>query len=336
MKAVVYRQKKGLVVEEVAAPAVGSGQALVAIRAVGVCGSDLFFFKNGLMKDGYILGHECAGEIAALGDGMPGWSVGDRVIIRCAGCGKCPACARGEENLCPARRGVGVINYPGAFAEYALADEDMLIRMPEGLDFRLAAMAEPLATALHGIRVSGWRDGAPAMVIGAGPIGLCAVLLLKSMNASPLIVMEPSAERTAMAAAMGADVTLAPGEKGLSARVSAATGGWGVDFIYDCAGVGAAIEQAFQFASRGGRVTTISVTSQPISVFPLLFMQKQLSYHGSFANTQAECRECLELMASGVIEPMSMITDEIGLDELPGKFDALGGEKRMVKVMVVL
>ncbi|MFH1539425.1 MAG: alcohol dehydrogenase catalytic domain-containing protein [bacterium] len=334
MKAVVYRREKGLVFEDVPTPEPSPNQALVRIRNVGVCGSDLFFYNKGMLNDGYIMGHECSGVIAETGSELEGFKEGDRVIVRCAGCGKCPPCLRGEENLCPKRRCVGILERPGAFAEYVVADSDMLIPMPDGLTFEQAALAEPLATALHGIRVSGFTPGSSALVVGAGPIGLCAIILLQNMNASPLMATEVSEERLALAKKLGAAPALSPNKDNIPRAVSDATGGLGPDFIYDCAGVAPAIEQSFRMVAKGGRVTTISVCSQPLTVLPLLFMQRQIHYIGSFTNTQAECRECMRLMAKGEIDPLPLITDRISLEQLPEKFAELNERKNMIKLMV--
>lgn len=334
MKALVFTHKAGLEVKEVPAPTPGAGQVVLRISNCGICGSDLFLYKSGGLRDGAIMGHEFSGVVESVGEGVPGVSVGDRIIARPWGCGECSWCKKGMENICARRRTMGLGRRDGGFAEFLVADRDMIIHVPERLGLDLASMADQFGSALHGMRTIGFQPGENALVMGAGPIGLCAVMLLKHAGAGKIIVSEVIEERAALAERFGADEVVSPVKQPLASALGKLLGGENLDCILECAGNAAATQQAIQIAPAGCRISLVGMCTSPVTFIPFAVFQKHLTIVGSFGNTQAECRECMDIMASGAIPARELITRKVPMEELPAAFDELMKSKTQIKIMM--
>lgn len=334
MKALVYTGKEGLSVKEIDAPVAGPGRAVLRIRNCGICGSDLFLLKSGGFPDGAVPGHEFSGVIEELGPGVEGFSVGELAIARPAGCGECKWCAKKMENICVRRRALGFGQRKGGFSEFLLADADMLIRVPDGLSSELAALTDQFATALHGMKVVNFQPGENVLVTGAGPIGLCAIMLLKHAGAGKIIVSEVNPDRVEIAKRLGADEVLSPIEKGFVSAVNKSFGDAGMDIIIECSGTAEATQQAIQISPVGCRISLVGMCVKPVTFIPFAVFQKHLTIIGSFGNSQTECREVLDIMASGSIPAGDIISRRVTLDELPEVFAQLMKAKDELKVMM--
>ena len=191
MKAVAYRQSRGLTVEDVQMPAAGDDFIVVKVANTGFCGSDHSLIESGLLADGTILGHETSGIVAEIGKKTEGLSEGMKIITRPTFCGSCRECRMGMPHLCSGgRRTIGIGDLPGGFAEYLKIYPQMAIPVPDGVDSQNAALAEPFAVALHGIKTAG-STGGSVLVMGGGAIGLAAIKLLKILGYGPIALSEP-------------------------------------------------------------------------------------------------------------------------------------------------
>lgn len=334
MKALVYTDKSGLVVKEVPTPEAAPGRIRMKIKNCGICGSDLFFVNSGGLRDGTIIGHEFSGIVDQVGLGVSGISVGDRVIARPTGCGQCRNCAAGMENICPERKSIGLGNTPGGFAEYLVVDQDMVIPVPENLGLDQASMADQLGSALHGIRICDFKAGEKVLVTGAGPIGLCAVMLLKYLGASKVVVSEMVEKRAGLAMNFGADAVVSPGKKSLSSHIDDHFGKEGPDCIIECTGAPGGLLDVIQCSRVGCRISLVGMCMQPVSILPFAIFQKHLSIFGSFGNTQKECIECMNIMASGKIPSEKLITKKVPIDGLPHEFATIKKDLDQLKVMM--
>lgn len=334
MKAIVCSAKEGLVLRELPDPAPGPGEVLLRIRNCGICGSDLFLYKNGILRDGLVMGHELSGIVESVGAGIGGISPGDRVIARPQGCKTCKWCRAGLENLCTQRRAIGLGARPGGFAELLLADEDMIIPVPDACPLDQACMADQFGSALHGLHCVDFKAGETALVTGAGPIGLSAVMLLRNKGASKIVVAEPGENRAALAVELGADATFSPATKSMSAGVREHFGADGPDCIFECSGATPALEAAIQVAPFGGRIALVGMASAPAKFIPMVVFQKHLLIVGCFGNTQAECRESMDIMASGTIPSDRIITKKVGIEQVPAAFDELIKSKDQIKIVM--
>lgn len=340
MHAAVYRKEiQGLRIEEVPEPEVGPGEVKVRVHYASVCGSDLFLLTSGRIPDGTVLGHEMSGVVEDLGEGVEGLSLGQSVIVRPVGCGFCPACQRGEENLCPKRLAIGLGAMPGAFAERLVVPQDMAIKVPAGLDLSLACLAEPLATALHGIRLGGIVGEDKVLILGAGGVGLCAVAMLRALGVKEILVSEPEKGRRQRASALGASYVVDPESQSLEEAVARCSKGRGVTAVLECSGDVEALQSAMGVVASGGKVVLIGLVKGSVEWAPAVAMLRQIRIQGSFANTQAECRECLDMLANGRLDVREMIEGVIGLEGLPARVGELlhspGKGKVLIRVMGV-
>jgi 2-desacetyl-2-hydroxyethyl bacteriochlorophyllide A dehydrogenase len=332
MKAVTFRTGKGLVYEEVPGYKVGPGEVLVRVANTGFCGSDHSLVKEGLCQDGYILGHEISATVVEKGADSQGPDLGTRVCIRGTFCGKCPNCLREKPHMCTSnRRTTGIGDLPGGFAEYVKVFPQMLIPIPAGVDSKNAALAEPFASALHGIRQTGEGSGS-ALVMGGGPIGLCAVRLLRILGHSPVVVIEPVESKREIALKYGADRVFHPTD---SNEAIAAVAGGGYDRIFECSGVVANIGRAINLAGVFGQVCIISMMFQPVVIpEPYKFNFKELRLTASIYNTHQENIECLNWMAAGEIDAGPLITDCEPLEKLPELYRTRIDTGKAIKVLL--
>lgn len=317
IKAVVFRKAaRSLKVESLPKPVPGSEGVLVRVSYASVCGSDLFLIQSGQLPDGTILGHEMSGTVEAVGERVQHLRPGQPVIVRPMGCGTCGPCTRGEENLCPRRLAIGLGALPGAFAQHLVVPQGMIIPVPEGLDLKIASLAEPLATALHAVRVSQIDTQERVVVLGAGGIGLCCVAILRALGVRNILVSEPNRGRRKRAEQLGASV-VDPEAQDLRGAVEGWTKGAEITSVIECAGKTQTLMEALAVVSPGGKVVIVGLVKGTVEWVPSLTMLKQIRIQGSFANTQAECRECLELLAEGKLNVEPIIERVIPLGELP-------------------
>ncbi|MBU2551108.1 MAG: alcohol dehydrogenase catalytic domain-containing protein [Proteobacteria bacterium] len=334
MQAVVFRKERGLVFEDVIRPDLEPDQVLVRVADTGFCGSDHTLVQSGNLPDGYILGHETSGTIVETGRDAREAVPGTRVIIRPTWCGTCLDCRSGRPYFCQNnRRSIGIGDLPGAFAEYIRVYPSMLIEVPEGVDSRNAALAEAFAASLHAVAVTGKKGGA-VLVIGGGTIGLALVRLLKILDFGPVALSEPVLEKRELALGFGADAVIDPLTENLGLRVFETTNGTGFETVFECSGVPACVQAALDAAARGGTVCVVSVISRPVEIPPILLNFKEVWLTGSYSNTHEENRRVLGWMAEGRLDGRPLITDLIGLEELPEVYRDRIDTGRAIKVML--
>ena len=320
MKAVVFRQARGLVYEEVPDCRVAADEVLVRVANTGFCGSDHSLVAGGLVPDGYILGHEISGVVVEKGAAANGPPVGTKVCIRPTYCGQCANCLGGKPHLCRVqRRTAGIGDLPGGFAEYVKVYPQMLIPVPPGVDSRNAALAEAFAAALHAINCTGDKTGC-ALVMGGGPIGLCAVRLLKILGYGPIVLFEPIKAKREIALLYGADHVFDPGEKDLNQQAMAIVPG-GFHKAFECSGVKANVGRAITLAADGGQVCIVSVIFTPLEIAaPYLINFKEVRLTASISNTHQENIQCLDWMAAGLLDARPLISDDVPLERLPAVY----------------
>lgn len=245
----------------------GPGEVQVRVEAVGVCGSDLHAYNEGAvggMPNVYpmVLGHEPAGVVVKTGSGVTGLAVGDRGALEPAlYCYHCEFCLTGHHNVCANIRFLSNPHHPGFFRERVNLPLKNFQPIPAGMSFAEATLAEPLAIALHSLRLASIRAGETVAVIGAGPIGLMTIAALRVAGASRIWAVEPLAHRRDLALQIGADAALAPAEA--FAEIVRETGQRGVDCAIDCAAGAETTNQAILLARNAGRVALTGIHSMP-------------------------------------------------------------------------
>ncbi|MCP4754661.1 MAG: alcohol dehydrogenase catalytic domain-containing protein [Proteobacteria bacterium] len=334
MKAAVFRQSKGLVIEEIPIPDIDADQVLVKVANTGFCGSDHTILETAGTPDGIVLGHEVSGTVVGMGANVEGVSEGSRVIIRPTYCGKCPGCRMGRPQLCSDnRRSIGIGDLPGGFAEYIKVFPQMLIPIPENVDSRNAALAEAFAVGLHAIKLTGKGDGS-ALVVGGGSIGLTLVKTLKLHGFGPVAVSEPVRNKRDLALEFGADVVVDPLSENLGQRAFEINAGSGFETIFECSGRLEMLPASMDLVSPGGTVCQLSVLYDNVQINPATLMFKEVALMASYGNTHEDNIQCLELMSQGKLDARPLISDLATLDELPRIYRERIHPGKAIKVML--
>jgi len=315
-------------VEERPVPLPGPEEVLIAVERCGICGTDLHLFLDGLGRPGSIGGHEYAGTVAAVGDSVRTWSAGDRVVGGPkASCGRCAACLSGRPVLCDVRPDVTGDGFQGGFAEFVRIHDSQPRRVPEGLDLRTAALAEPLAVALHAITRSGVRAGERALVCGAGPLGLLVVAALRAAGVADVVVSEPRAGRRERAVQVGATSAVEPSQLG-AARMPFDVIADPFDVVIECSGQRPAMEGALGQLRRGGTLVLVGTGGSPPTLDHYRVLLNELVVTGAFNYDADGFEQALALLASGslptdrLIEPTDPPLDGL----LPAMKDLAAGE----------
>lgn len=331
MRAVTFQAPGVVRVEQRPDPALQApGDAIVAVEATGVCGSDLHIYHGRIaIEPGFTIGHEYVGTVLEAGDGVTGVSVGDRVLGAFqVACGECFFCRRGAYHRCASGRtfghGATLGDLQGAQAERLLVPHANLAlrRVPEGMSADVALFAgDVMGTAYHAIVGAGLRAGDSVAVLGLGPVGLCAVQVARAAGAAHVIAVDTVAERLAMAGSFGARaVHLADGDPRAAARE--VTEGRGVDLSVDAVGDPRALELAIRLARNAGRVSVIGVYAERQEVHMGLVWIKGLTLHTGQANVIAHLDPVLAMLDSGVLDPSPLVTRHMSLDDAPEAYAA--------------
>jgi len=338
MAAAVYQSPGVITVEDRPVPRPGPDELVIRVHSCGICGSDIHQLRDGWgFKPGAVAGHEWTGTVAVVGSAVTGWTVGERVVGSASPkCGACRRCREGKPSQCEGRQNAITEHGDGAFAEFILVRAAGVLRLPEGLSARHAALAEPLAVALHGITRSGVVAGDTAMVIGAGPIGALTIAALRAMGVTTITVVEPNEGRRRLASDVGATEVIDPAEletfpawepEKLSSRA--------VHVVLECSGHKSAIESGFHQLRRGGVLVMVGAGIEHPTFDPNRMILNELTVCGSFIYDLDGFERALELLASGSFpNDLFIHPDEVPLDALGETLEALAQGRIAGKVMV--
>jgi L-iditol 2-dehydrogenase len=326
MHAVVYLGSGNLVVKDIDRPEPARGEVLVKVGANTICGTDLRIANGSKSKGVYppvVLGHELAGTIFELGEGVAGYQVGDKVgMTPSVACNACHQCQEGNFNLCAAAQVLGH-DIDGGLAEYFLVPaaavaSGNLIQAPQHLEPEEIALAEPLSCVLHGQTLMGLRTNDVVLVIGGGAIGQLHAQLAKVAGARTVIVSEPVESRRKTALTLGADIVVDPLTEDLATIVSASTGGRGADAVIVCIGVPQLVNSALELARQRGKVSLFAgFPKEPAAQIDAnLIHYKEISVTGSSNSTISEYKTALALISDGRVNVKALVTHRYGLDEI--------------------
>ncbi len=328
MKAAVYHGIGDIRVETVSQPEPAPGQAVLKVGAVGICGTDLRILANGHHRipagTARILGHELAGEIVAVGEGVSGLAVGMRVgIAPNMGCGVCAQCVSGWTNLCRDYTAFG-ISLDGAFAEYMLITAEAIRQgnvtpIPGDTPYPVAALAEPLSCVFNGQEAVNVGPGDVVLVVGAGPIGLMHVMLARLRGARAVMVSELSDSRLEQAAAYGADVLVNPEREDLPEAVREASQGRGADVVIVAAPAPEAQALALEGAACQGRINFFGGLPKDrpharLNVNRIHY--QQLIVTGTTGSNVRQYRACMSLIGAGRLQLDGLASAVLPLDRI--------------------
>ena len=341
MKAAVLVRPGEIELRELPIPSTGDREALVRVRAVGLCGSDVHYYQHGkigpyVVEKPIILGHEAAGEVVAVGREVRGLRVGQRVAIEPgATCGICAYCKSGRYNLCPEVRFLATPPVDGAFCEYIAVREDWLHPVPEDMSFERAALVEPLSVGLHAVRRGEVGTGDTVVIVGMGPIGMFTLLAARKAGAARIIGIDLEPFRLERALRMGATDVVNPRDGDAGEAVRRLTGGRMADVAVETAGSGRAVQTALRLVRRGGKVVLVGLPQEeetplgvPYIVDNEIDIRGVFRYHNTYPTGVA-------IMAERGVDLEPVITDRMTLEETPLAFEKAIREKhRTLKIVI--
>ena len=341
MKALLLTDHNHFAYTDVEDPALEDGQVLVAVKAAGICGSDVHGMdgSTGRRRPPIVMGHEAAGVITEITPGVVGWQVGDRVTFdSTVYCGACEYCRAGRVNLCENRSVLGVscedYRRDGAFAEFVAVPQHILYRLPEALSFARAATVEPVSIAAHATNRTAIRPSDTALVIGTGVIGLLVIQTLRVAGCGRIIAVDLDAGRLALAATLGADETIRADEADTVAEVRHRTGGRGADVVVEAVGLETTFASAVACAAKGGQVTLVGNLSPHVPLALQTVVTRELTLNGSCASC-GEYPACLDLLARGAVRVDPLISATAPLADGAAWFDRLhAAEPGLMKVIL--
>ena len=318
MKAIKIERPGKIDHVEIAKPVPGPGQALIRIITAGICGSDIGAFRgtNTLVSYPRVIGHELAGIIEEIPeDNSKGFKVGDKVIVDpYLYCGHCYPCKIGRTNCCTDLHVLGV-HVDGGMAQYFCHPADMLVKMPDDMDWTDAAMAEPLTISLHGIHRGGLKAGEYCAIIGAGPIGLLAGMIAQAYGAHA-ILLDLVQERLDFAKKLGIEYVINSEKENAIEKVREITGGVMAQQVMECSGANAAIVSALDLVSNAGRITLTGWPPKATLISTDVITRKEVDIRG--ARTSAgEFEEAIELIYTGKVDVSRILTKTVSLKEAP-------------------
>ena len=368
-KALRLHGQNDIRLDEVSRIQCGRSHVRLRIAFCGICGTDLKEFTSGSVfcpKPGethpltgcqspVVLGHEFSGTVVEVGEGVAGVSEGDRVTVipnlndAQFGLPKCFACEKGRSNLCAKTAYYGLNAPSGGFSQEAVVDAANIFVLPESVSLQVGALVEPLSVAWHMVRTSGFKRGQDALVLGAGPIGLGLLLVLKVWGARKVLVSEVLEKRKQQADAFGADEIVDPfqpiGKTNGNAEVinpvvvkarELSASGAGVDVAFDASGFQSTLDAAIAAVQPGGTIFNVAIHAKPLSINPndLGFSEKR--YMGGIGYTKEDFKEVLAALASGSLQADKMITSVVPLvDVIQGAFrNLLDKKENHVKILV--
>ncbi|MEY8355840.1 zinc-binding alcohol dehydrogenase family protein [Lachnospiraceae bacterium 54-53] len=318
MRAIYFKEPRKAACIEVRKPEPEEGQALIKVRAAGICGSDIGAFRgtNPLVSYPRIIGHEVAGEVISVPENnLRGIRPGDHVIVDpYLYCGHCYPCSIGRTNCCTDLKVLGV-HVEGGMSDYMVHPAHMLCKLPPDMPWDIAPMAEPLTIALHSIHRGGLKEGERVAILGAGPIGLLAAMSALVYGAVP-IVIDVVEERLSFARELGVEHTIHSAEEDLVEKMAEYTQGRMAELVMECSGANPAVRSTLDIVSNAGRIT---LTGWPKNETPMptdRITRKEVDIRG--ARTSAmEFEEAIALIHSGRVDAGKLLTRTVGMEEAP-------------------
>jgi L-iditol 2-dehydrogenase len=337
MRVAMYYNNRDVRIQEMPVPRIGPGELLVKVMASGICGSDVMEWYR-IQKAPLVLGHEIAGEVASIGDGVTGFKTGDRVFVsHHIPCNTCHYCLRGYHTACET---LHTTNYdPGGFAEYirvpSLNVDRGVFLLPGGMSFEEGTFIEPLACVIRGQRIAALRPGQCVLVLGSGISGLLHILLARALGAGRIAATDVNEYRLGKALAFGAEAVFHAGED-IPRCLREVNGGRLADLVIVCTGALPAFVQALQAVDRGGTVLCFAPTEPhvhlPVPVND--FWRNEIKLMPSYGSAPLDALEAIELIRAGRVPAAQMITHRLGLEETGLGFQLVAAAGESLKVIV--
>ncbi|MEM1388042.1 MAG: alcohol dehydrogenase catalytic domain-containing protein [Pseudomonadota bacterium] len=335
IQAAFYRGDKTFVVEETEAKAPAAGEVAVRVAYCGICGTDMHVYHGNMdarVGHNRIVGHEMSGVVDALGDGVEGLSVGQKVVVRPLDPDlNCPASKAGYPHISHNLKFLG-LDTDGAMQEIWTVPSHTIHVLPDDMRMDHAALIEPLAVACHDVRLSGLAPGEDTVVIGGGPIGALVALVAREAGGNVLI-SEVNPARLKIAGDMGFDV-VNPAETDIAAFVNARTGNKGADVVFEVSGSQPGVDAMTAVAATRARIVMVAVHAQKPQVDMFQFFWRELKLIGARVYEPEDYEKAIEMLKSGAIPSEKIITDVSPLSEIQAAFESLDSNPSALKSLI--
>lgn len=334
LRAVRYLGNSELEVAEVRPRPPQAGQVRVDVAYTGICGTDLHVFEGHMdsrVDVPAVVGHEMSGTIAAIGEGVPDWQIGDPVtVIPLQSCHQCPACLAGHGHVCHRLVFFG-IDADGAMQGSWTLPAEMLVRLPHYLGLDQAALVEPLAVAVHDVARAGVTSGDRVLVVGGGPVGLLIAFVVGTKGGE-VVVSEPSPARRELVAAAGVR-TVDPHTEDLARYVDDWTGGVGADIAFEVSGAAAGMASAVASLKVRGHLTLVGVHTAPREVDLFRFFWRELTLAGARLYDRSDFEQAVDFIDRQQVDVARLISRIEPMDRALDAFTALG-QGEIMKVLI--
>jgi L-iditol 2-dehydrogenase len=338
VRVAVYYSNSDVRPEQRPRPAIGPGEVLMRIRASGICGSDLMEWYR-KPKAPIVLGHEVAGVVEQVGDGVEAFKTGDRIVTtHHVPCNRCRYCLTDRHSVCPTLHATTFD--PGGFAEYvrlpAINVERGTFHLPDGMTFDEGSFVEPLACVIRGQRLTGIRPGDSVAVLGSGVSGILQIQLAKATGAGRIIATDISEERLQQAMKFGASAALKADAPEIVQKIIEANDGQAIDRVLVCAAAKSALEQALEMVDLGGSVLFFAplLPGDTLDYPAHDLWKKGISIVHSYAGPPADMRAALDLIANRRVDVASMVTHRLPLEQTQKGFDLMQQATQALKVII--
>jgi len=330
-------------VKDIEKPSPGRGEALVKVACVGVCGSDIHYYRTGkigvqVVKYPFIVGHEASGVVEEVGDGTSSLKPGQRVAIEPAiPCGECQWCQGGRPHICPEVKFLGTPPIDGAYREYMVMPYQNLIPIPDGMSFEEAALTEILAIGLHTVDIIGLKPGNSVAIFGSGPVGLAILLMAKVSGAAEIFSTDLIEARLKMTQKLGAHHLINPQKDDPVEYIKEHTEGIGVDITFEAAGEQETIDHSLDAVKIGGKVAVIGIPElERVSYSPEIRRKELLVQQIRRSNQAArDVERVISLIETQRLQVGPLVTHKFPLEKIKEALDLVDGYKDgVVKAMI--
>ena len=327
MKAAILKSIKDIQIEDIEKPAIKDNEALVKVKAVGVCGSDVHYYLHGkignqIVKGPHILGHEAAGEVVEVGLGVKKVHPGMRVAIEPGiPCGQCEHCKSGRYNICPDVKFLGTPPISGAYREYMAFPEDLLFPIPDTMSFEEAQLIETLSVGMYAVDLADFQIGTSIMISGCGPIGLVILKAAVAAGAGKVFITDLIDERLEFAKKYDNVVTINASKENPVEKIMELTNGRGTDIVFEASGALDAIRQSIEIARIGGTIVWIGAPSEDFIAIDAHIARRKEIVIKMVRRFKGTYPRCIQQVASGNIVVKDMITHRFKLEDISKAFE---------------
>lgn len=338
MRAAILKSTGRIELGQAKEPQPQAGELKIRISQTGICGSEIHAFKgtHPFRIPPVILGHEASGEVVEVGPGVDGWKPGDRVtVIPQVGCGTCHYCQIGQENLCNQKTVLGTQRWPGSFGEYITVPAEKVLKLPDHIDDELGVLVEPLAVAVHAIRVAGPKLGDTAVICGAGTIGLTILMAALEAGIQQVIVTDVLDFNLEVAEALGATAVVNVRNQSVVDAARDLTGGLGVDIAWVTAGVGSALTEGVRSTRKQGKVVAVALFDEPVSVEMFDFVGTERILVGSQMYVPQDFPHAMRILSKRLDAARKLITHRMPIAKVQEAFTiAADHPENSIKVLL--